>query len=147
MKRVARSAIVEHPVDALYALIEDIESYPAFLPWCREAKIRLREHDRTVASIRVGMRGLQQSFSTENRSVANASIDMRLVEGPFKHFVAQWRLTPLGTGAARVEFSMEYEFSSRVLARVLDPLFGHIANTMVDAFLREADTRHGQAPH
>ena len=145
MKRVTRSAIVEHPVAALYALIEDIESYPSFLPWCREAKVRSREEGRTVATISVGLRGVRQAFTTENRNVPNASIDMRLVEGPFKRFAALWRLTPLGAQAARVEFSMEYEFSSRVLVRVLEPLFSHIADTMVDAFVRQADVRRGRA--
>lgn len=145
MKRVARSAIVEHSVAVLYTLIEDIESYPSFLPWCREATVRSREEGRTVATISVGLRGIRQTFTTENRNVPNASIDMRLVEGPFKRFAALWRLTPLGAHAARVEFSMEYEFASRILARVLEPLFSHIADTMVDAFVRQADVRHGRA--
>ena len=145
MKRAARSAIVEHSVDALYALIEDIESYPTFLPWCREARVHSREDGRTVATISVGLRGVRKSFTTENQNVPNTSIDMRLLEGPFKRFTASWRLVALGEQAARVEFSMEYEFSSRALARVLDPVFGHIANTMVDAFVHRANERQGHA--
>jgi ribosome-associated toxin RatA of RatAB toxin-antitoxin module len=69
---------------------------------------------------------------------------MQLIEGPFKRFSAGWRLTPLGPHAARVEFSMEYEFSNRVLAKALEPLFSHIADTMVDAFVRRADALHGR---
>ncbi len=145
MKHVARSAIVEHSVGVLYALIDDIESYPMFLPWCREAKVHAREDGRTVATISVGLRGVRRSFTTENRNVPNASIDMHLIEGPFKRFAAGWRLVALGEHAARVEFVMEYEFASRVIARMLDPLFGHIADTMVDAFVRRADERDGRA--
>lgn len=145
MRRIARSAIVEHSVDALYALIEDIESYPTFLPWCREAKVHSREDGRTVATISVGLRGVRKSFTTENRNVPNTSIDMRLLEGPFKHFTAGWRLIALGEQAARVEFAMEYAFSNRALARVLDPVFGHIANTMVDAFVRRVNEGHRHA--
>lgn len=149
MKRIARSAIAEHTVGALYALIDDIEAYPTFLPWCRDAKVQLREPGRTVATISVGFRGVRRSFTTENRNVLdehNASIDMRLIEGPFKRFAAGWRLVALGEHAVRVEFTMEYEFVSRVLARMLDPLFGHIADTMVDAFVRRANARQGSAP-
>ena len=145
MKRVARSAIVEHSAEALYALIEDIESYPEFLPWCREAKVRTRDADRTVATLSVGLRGIRQSFTTENRNEPGRTIRMKLVEGPFKRFAAGWHLVPLGTHAARAEFSMEYEFSSRVLAKVLEPLFNHIADTMVDAFVRRADALYGRA--
>jgi len=145
VKRVARSAIVEHSAESLYALIEDIESYPEFLPWCREAKVRTRDADRTVATLSVGLRGIRQSFTTENRNEPGRAIRMKLVEGPFKRFAAGWRLVPLGTHAARAEFSMEYEFSSRVLAKVLEPLFNHIADTMVDAFVRRADALYGRA--
>jgi len=148
VKRVARSAIVEHPVGALFALIEDIEAYPAFLPWCRDAKVEAREEGRTVATISVGFRGVRRSFTTENRNaldLQHASIDMGLIEGPFKRFAASWRLVALGEHAARVEFAMEYEFASRVLAKILNPLFAHIADTMVDAFVRRADELHGRA--
>lgn len=145
MKRVARSAIMEHSAESLYALIEDIESYPQFLPWCREAKVRARDADRTVATLAVGLRGIRQSFTTENRNEPGRAIQMKLVEGPFKRFSAGWRLAPLGAHAARAEFSMEYEFSSRVLARLLEPLFNHIADTMVDAFVRRADALYGRA--
>ncbi len=144
MKRVSRSAIVEHSAEALYALIEDIESYPAFLPWCRSARVQSRADACTVATLSVGFRGIRQSFTTENRNTPGRAIQMRLVEGPFKHFAASWRLTPLGGHAARVEFSMAYEFSSRVLAKVLEPLFGQIADTMVDAFVRRADVLYGR---
>ena len=80
MKRVARSAIVEHSADSLYALIEDIESYPAFLPWCREAKVHARDAEKTIATLSVGLRGVRQSFTTENRSERGKAIHMRLVK-------------------------------------------------------------------
>lgn len=145
MRRVARSAIVEHSAESLYALIEDIESYPAFLPWCREAKVHARDPEKTVATLSVGLRGVRQSFTTENRNEPGKAIHMRLIKGPFRRFSADWRLTALGAHAARVEFAMEYEFASRVLAKVLEPLFGQIADTMVDAFVRRAEALYGRA--
>jgi ribosome-associated toxin RatA of RatAB toxin-antitoxin module len=139
MKKISRTAIVEHSAEAMHALIEDIEAYPRFLPWCREARVLERGAAGTLASLTVGLRGLRQSFTTRNLSQAGRSIDMRLVEGPFHSFAASWRFTPLADGACRIEFAMQYEFSSRVLARVLEPLFQGIADTMVDAFIRRAD--------
>lgn len=106
-----------------------------------------RGAERTVATLRVGVRGIKQSFTTENLNTPGRAIEMRLVEGPFKRFSADWRLTPLGAHAARVEFTMAYEFSSRVLAKMLEPLFGQIANTMVDAFVRRADALHDRSAH
>ena len=139
MKKIARTAIVEHSAEAMHALVEDVEAYPRFLPWCRAAHVLERGAGGTRASLTVGLRGLRQSFTTLNQSQPGRSIDMRLVEGPFRSFAASWRFTPLADGACRVEFSMQYDFSSRVLARVLEPLFDGIADTMVDAFIRRAD--------
>jgi ribosome-associated toxin RatA of RatAB toxin-antitoxin module len=144
LKRVARSAIVEHSAVAVYSLVEDIESYPRFLPWCREAKVLERTPEHTVAKLVVGMRGIRQSFTTANANRPGERIDLRLVEGPFKNFTAAWRFTTLDQRAARIEFSMEYEFSSKVLGKALEPLFDQIADTMVEAFSRRADQLYGK---
>jgi ribosome-associated toxin RatA of RatAB toxin-antitoxin module len=145
MKRIARSAIVAHSTAQLYALVEDIESYPRFLPWCVGVEVKSRTPDSTVAALAVGMRGVKQSFTTQNENRAPEAIDLRLIEGPFRHFAAAWRFRPLGERACKVEFSMEFEFASRALATLLRPVFEHIADTMVNAFTRRADEIHGTA--
>lgn len=139
MKRIARSAIVERSAEAVYALVEDIEAYPAFLPRCLEAKVRERAPGRTVATLTFGFPGVRHAFTTANANVPGRSIDMRLLEGPFRHFAAAWRFTPLGGQAAKIEFAMEYEFSSRLLAKVLSPVFDSLADTMVEAFRARAE--------
>jgi ribosome-associated toxin RatA of RatAB toxin-antitoxin module len=143
MKRIARSAIVEHGAAQVCALVEDVEAYPSFLPWCRAAEVRERGAHTTVATLTVGVAGLKQAFTTRNRNRAPAAIDMQLVEGPFRRFAATWRFHELAADACRIEFSMEYEFASRALARMLEPLFDKIADTMVDAFARRATQVYG----
>jgi ribosome-associated toxin RatA of RatAB toxin-antitoxin module len=138
MKRIARSAIVEHSAERMFALVDDIESYPRFLPWCRAAKVDERTEERVQATLSVGMRGLKQTFSTRNELRPPEAMEMRLLKGPFRHFAAAWRFRPLSAQACSVEFSLEYEMAGP-LARVLEPLFDHIADTMVDAFTRRAD--------
>jgi ribosome-associated toxin RatA of RatAB toxin-antitoxin module len=145
MKRVTRSAIVEHGAAQLYSLVEDIERYPEFLPWCLASRVHERTADSTRATLTVGMPGLRQSFTTRNVNRPGQSIEMQLVEGPFKLFAATWRFHPLSASACRIEFTLRYEFSSRTLARLLEPLFDQIASSMVDAFTRRADTLYGRA--
>ena len=141
MKRIARSAILERSADALYAMIEDIESYPEFLPWCSAAHVRERSAARTVATLDVGAGGVRHSFTTENENTPGRAIVMRLLEGPFRHFAAQWNLTPLGPQATKIEFRLEYEFTNRVVARALEPLFKRIADSTVEAFAHHATGR------
>ena len=141
MKQISRSAIIGRSAQTLYALVEDIESYPEFLPWCAGARVRERTPQRTVATLSVGVKGVRHSFTTENSNTPCRSIDMRLLEGPFKRFAATWRFTPLEPRAAKIEFSLEYEFANRVVARALEPLFKRIADSMVEAFARRARER------
>jgi ribosome-associated toxin RatA of RatAB toxin-antitoxin module len=145
MKRIARSAIVEHSAPAMYALVEDVDAYPQFLPWCRAARVRERTVQRTVATLAVGLKGLRYEFTTQNANRPHESIELRLVAGPFRHFAAHWRFTALGKRAARVDFAMEYEFAGALVSRALGPLFETIADTMVDAFKRRADAVYGKA--
>ena len=147
MKRIARSAIVEHSAPEMYALVEDVAAYPEFLPWCRQARVLSRSDGRTVATLAVGVKGLSYEFTTGNANRPPEAIDLELVEGPFRHFSAHWRFVALGERASRIEFSMEYEFSGALVSRALGPLFEGIANTMVNAFKRRADALHGKAAH
>ena len=138
MKEISRSAIVEHSAAEMYALVEDIEAYPGFLPWCSAAVVHERSAGKTKATLTLGLPALQQSFTTLNENRPGEAIDMRLVEGPFRRFGAQWRFVPLSPQACRIEFSLQYEFSRRTLGRLLAPLFDGIADSMVDAFVRRA---------
>ena len=141
MKKIARSAILPHSAEALYALVEDIESYPRFLPWCTGATVHERQPGRTRATLSAGLGALRQSFTTENENIPGEAIRMRLVDGPFRAFEADWRFVPLGEGC-RLEFAMQYEFSNAALGRMLAPLFDRIADSMVDAFVKRAAELH-----
>ena len=138
MRRISRSAIVECSAQAFYALVENIEAYPAFLPWCAAAQVRERAPGRTVATLTLGAKGVRQSFTTENTNVPGRSIHMRLLEGPFKRFAASWRFTELQAHACKAEFSLEVQFANRLVAATLGPVFSRIADSTVEAFTRRA---------
>jgi ribosome-associated toxin RatA of RatAB toxin-antitoxin module len=144
MKRITRSAIVEHSADQMFALVDDIGSYPRFLPWCKAAVVEERTPEGVRATLTVGMRGLNQAFTTQNINRAGESIELRLVKGPFRRFGGSWRFAPLSGEACRIEFSIEYEMAG-ALSRLLEPAFDHIADSMVDAFTRRAAELYGRA--
>jgi ribosome-associated toxin RatA of RatAB toxin-antitoxin module len=145
MKEIRRSAIVEHSAALMYALVDDIAAYPSFLPWCNEVQVE-QVGEKKRATLTASLRGIRQSFTTLNENSPGEAIDMRLVQGPFRRFDAAWRFTELGSGASQIEFTLRYQFTSRALGLLLEPLFNHIADTMVDAFTRRADELHGRHP-
>src|SRR5919204_6424431 len=109
MKRISRSAIVEHSAQEMFALVDDIDSYPRFLPWCTGAKVEERSAAGVRATLTIGLRGLRQSFTTQNENHPGESIEMKLLKGPFRRFAAAWHFQALSAEACKVEFSMEYE--------------------------------------
>ena len=143
MGTIVRSALVTYSAAEMYALVENIEAYPEFLPWCQSTEVLERGEGRTIARLSVGLKGINQSFTTHNANRPGESIELRLVEGPFRSFHAAWKFAPLQAKASRIEYSMTYEFSAGLLANVLNPLFDHIADTMVDAFTKRALSVYG----
>jgi ribosome-associated toxin RatA of RatAB toxin-antitoxin module len=125
-------------------LVDDIESYPRFLPWCTAARVEERTPAGARATLTVGMKGLRQSFTTQNENRPVEAIDLRLVKGPFRRFAAGWRFRPLSGEACSIEFSLEYEMAG-ALSRILEPVFDHIADTMVEAFTRRAAELYGKS--
>jgi ribosome-associated toxin RatA of RatAB toxin-antitoxin module len=145
MPAVDRSALVNHSARDMYALVEDVESYPRFLPWCGRAVVSAREPGRTVATLYIDFHGLKEQFTTENTLEPGESIRMKLVSGPFRSLEGSWRFTALAEDACKVELSLRYEFSSAVLQKVVGPVFRHIADGFVDAFVRRAGETLGRA--
>ena len=141
MKEIRRSAIVEHGAAEMFRLVDDVESYPQFLPWCRAVQVEMVGGKRH-ATLTVGLGAIRQSFTTVNENRPHEAIDLRLIEGPFKRFNAAWRFKPLSESACEIVYTMHYEFASRVIGKLLEPLFDQIADTMVDAFTRRADELH-----
>ena len=144
MSSVSRSALVSFSAQQMFDLVEDVEQYPQFLPWCSGTKVSHRDPQITHATININYRGIKQSFSTENHKVPPELMTLRLVEGPFRSLDGEWRFTPLGDHACRIDFRLSYEFSSALLEKLVGPVFAHIAGTMVDAFLKRADIVYAQ---
>ena len=139
---IDRSALVQHPAETMYALVEDAEAYPQFLPWCSGAEFLERDPNHAIAALRVNFHGIRQRFATENRGTPGRSLELRLVSGPFRHLYGVWRFEPLAADACKVSLHLEYQMSNALLERVAGPVFEHIGNALVDAFVRRADALH-----
>ncbi|MEN9784047.1 MAG: hypothetical protein RJA24_1390 [Pseudomonadota bacterium] len=129
----------------MFDLVDDVEQYPRFLPWCSGTSVTHRDSQVTHATININYRGIKQSFSTKNLKQPPERMNLQLVEGPFRALDGEWRFTPLNNDACRIDFRLSYEFSSALLEKLVGPVFGHIAGTMMDAFLKRADQVYGQA--
>ena len=143
MAVVHKTVLLSYSAAQMFALVDKVEDYPAFLPWCGGVVVKERGPDRLVAAISINYRGVKQSFTTENINNPPTSMQVKLVEGPFKQLDGQWNFKVLREDACKIEFALHYEFSSKILEKLIGPVFGVIANSFVESFCKRAEEVYG----
>ncbi len=143
MSQVVQSVLVMHPVQRMFDLVDGVEAYPDFLPWCGGVQVKERTDTVTEARIDINFHGVKAHFHTRNTKAPNHML-ISLVDGPFKRFEGEWVFTPLGDDACKVELRLHWEFSTRLLEKVIGPVFNRIASTFVQSFERRADQLFGE---
>lgn len=143
MAVVHKSVLLGYSAEQMFALVDNIEDYPKFLPWCGGTEVRQRDGDSVIATLKINYHGVKHGFTTRNTNTRPTAIRMDLLEGPFKHLHGTWSFKPLREDACKVDFELHYEFSSRVLEQIIGPVFSMIANSFVDSFCKRAETVYG----
>lgn len=143
MTHIHKTALVPYSIEKMFNLVNDIESYPKFLPWCKQTAILSHTETGVIASITMGSIALEKSFTTTNVIKTNELIEMRLLEGPFSHLKGVWHFHPLGTDGCKISLDMHFEISNKLLRMSLGPIFTKIVNNLMDAFIQRADELYG----
>lgn len=144
MESIDRSALVPYSPQEMFDLVSAVDDYPQFLPWCSDARVLKADGDEVTARIAFTMGGVSKSFTTRNHHSQGRRIEVRLVEGPFSDLCGYWQFDPLGKDGCKISLSLRYKFSNRMVGMVVGPVFGQIANTLVDAFQQRAAQVYGK---
>ena len=140
MAHIHKTALVNHSSQTMFDLIDRVEHYPEFLPWCAATDLILRNDSTTTATLHLDYQGVQQSFTTSNKKQAPSTMVMHLTQGPFSDFLGEWQFIPLATSVCQINFQLRYEFENKWFSLLATPVFNSIANTLVDRFINRADT-------
>lgn len=143
MPNVSKSALVPYVDREMFTLVDHVELYPEFLPWCRSTQVHSREPEGVSASIEIAKAGVNETFTTRNTLVAHERIELELLDGPFSHLNGLWTFASLGDKGSRVQFDVDYEFSNVIIQILLAPSFESIVNSIVDAFVVRAGQVYG----
>ena len=139
MNKVEKTVLVMHSAEQMYTLVDAVENYPKFLPWCGGVDLLERTETNTSATLHINYHGLKQKFTTQNIKTFPHSMEIELKDGPFKHLDGSWRFIHLQPDACKIEFRLNYEFANGFFERLIAPVFNHIATTFVDGFVAQAD--------
>lgn len=143
MPHVNKSALVPFSAEQMYKLVDNVDNYHKFLPWCGESQELERDNNVVVGSVTISKGGINKKFTTRNILQEYELIEIQLVDGPFKKLQGFWRFDALKEDACKVSLELEYEFSSKILSLVVGPVFNQVANSMVDSFVKQAGVAYG----
>lgn len=144
MAEVVKSVLVPYSTFEMFELVDKVEEYPQFLPWCGGTELHHRDESVTEATIHINYLHVKQHFTTQNTKMPGEEMLIRLKSGPFRKLEGYWRFKVLAETACKVEFVLHYEFSSSLLEKVLGPVFGMLTNGLVDAFVHRAEKVFGE---
>jgi ribosome-associated toxin RatA of RatAB toxin-antitoxin module len=141
--KIHESMTVSYSAKQMYELVNDVESYSSFLPWCHEAKILEKTPDYLIARVTAAAKGIKKSFTTKNTFIPHENIVMKLVEGPFKHFSAAWHFKSIAANQSVISLEMEFEFSSKMMSLLLGKFLNRGLSQMIEAFSLRAKELYG----
>ena len=132
-----------YSAEQMFQLVNDIDKYPEFLPWCHQAAVLSRDDKQIKATLVLAKGGLEKSFTTVNSLDAPKQMIMELVDGPFKHLKGIWDFHAIGENECQVELDLEFQFSSKMIALMFGPFFQQAASMLVESFVARADDVYG----
>ena len=139
MASVNKSVLVPFSAPQLFVLVERVEDYPAFLPWCGGVTTLERGKDAAIVRVDIDFHGVRAHFTTANDYHRPDRIVLALRDGPFRRLDGTWTFSSLADEACKVELALRYEFATRALETLIGPVFNHIADSFIDAFVRRAE--------
>jgi ribosome-associated toxin RatA of RatAB toxin-antitoxin module len=143
LTKINKKAHVDYSANQMYSLVNDIESYPEFLPWCAETSILESHKNGITASVSIALGKIKQTFTTANTMQPDDSIIMRLVTGPFKELYGHWQFIEDEKNGCLVMLEMEFEFKNKIVKHALGAAFKKITDSLVDAFIKRARDVYG----
>lgn len=144
MTCISKTALIPYSAEKMYDLVADVDNYQNFLPWCGGSKVLSKTDDEVKGQVVIQHMGMNKTFTTLNRMQKNKMIEMRLVDGPFRHLEGFWRFDALDENGCKISLDLEFEFSNKVMSMAFGPIFSQIANSMVDAFCKRAIVIYGK---
>ncbi|WAJ69629.1 type II toxin-antitoxin system RatA family toxin [Catenovulum adriaticum] len=139
MPKVHRHALVMFSAKQMYDLVNDVSSYPKFVPDCLDVKVMSQSETELKASVQIGKANIGKWFTTHNKMQVGRQVEINLVDGPFKRLTGLWQFIPLDEEACKVVLDLEFEFSSKLVEIAFGSIFNHMANNMVKAFTQRAN--------
>jgi ribosome-associated toxin RatA of RatAB toxin-antitoxin module len=127
----------------MFVLVDDVEAYPEFLPWCNDTEVHNRTDDTVDATLELHKGSLSNHFTTRNTRREFETIELELIGGPFRQLQGGWQFTEIGEEGCKVTLELEFEFENKLIDMMFGAFFEDTCNSLVDAFTKRAQVVFG----
>ena len=138
MKNIHKEEDINIDIETIFNLINDIKSYPDYLPWCTRSEVKEESADIIIGKIFISKSFINWNFSTKNTIKKNESISLELVDGPFESLTGKWLFSSINQFNTRVSLDIDYKFKSSIIELSIEPIFTSIMNSILESFIQEA---------
>ena len=138
MKKIYKEEDINIDIETIFNLINDIESYPNYLPWCTDTEVKKESENIIIGKIYISKSFIKWSFSTKNTILKNSSISLEFVDGPFENLDGKWLFTSLDNHNTKVSLEINYKFKSSLIELSIEPIFTSIMNSILKSFIQQA---------
>ena len=138
MKSIHKEEDINIDIETIFNLINDIKSYPNYLPWCTRSEVKEESADIIIGKIFISKSFINWNFSTKNTIKKNESILLELVDGPFESLTGKWAFSSINQFNTKVSLDIDYKFKSSIIELSIEPIFSSIMNSILKSFVQEA---------
>tara|TARA_B100001741_G_C16531123_1_gene589615 strand:- start:739 stop:1176 length:438 start_codon:yes stop_codon:yes gene_type:complete len=138
MKRIYKEEDINIDISTIFNLINDIESYPNYLPWCTKTEVSQKSDQVLIGKIFISKSLIKWSFSTKNTISKNKSIKLEFVDGPFEKLHGEWVFNSIDSNNTSVSLEINYKFKNSLIEFSIEPIFTSIMNSILASFIQEA---------
>ena len=138
MKRIYKEEDINLEIPIIFNLINDVENYPNFLPWCTRTEVEHESENIINGKIYISKSFIKWNFSTRNTVVKNKSINLSLIDGPFEELNGKWSFEIIDKNNTKVSLEINYKFKNTLIELSIEPIFTTIMNSILESFVSQA---------
>ena len=142
MPRHSETRALPYTAEQMFDLVADIGRYPEFLPWVQATRILGREGNVVTADLVVGFKMVREKFTSRVTLDRPQRIHIDYVSGPLRYLKNDWIFRPV-QGGCEIDFTVDFEFRSRIFERLAGMFFGEAFRRMVASFESRARVIYG----
>ncbi|AFA40977.1 oligoketide cyclase [Wigglesworthia glossinidia endosymbiont of Glossina morsitans morsitans (Yale colony)] len=141
MSYINKSMIAPYNIQYMFELINDVNKYSKFFPWCTSSRILKKNNNIFICEIQLSFLGFKEILITQNTCIKYVSINIQLISGKFSSFKAEWKFLAINSNTTKIKFELMFNSNQKYINKCFNLFLKKKLNSIMYLFLQEANYR------